>query len=125
MSHPPGVVRRKGMNTLHSIIHPVTDIEAAKAIHSALLGVEPHTDTPYYVGYNVGGVEIALNPQGHAQGLTGPVAQFGVEDLGAAVEAVVAAGATLVSAPTEVGGGTTIATVADKDGNVTGLIARS
>jgi len=113
------------MNTLHSIVHPVTDIEAAKAIHNALLDVEPHTDTPYYVGYNVNGIEIALNPQGHAQGLTGPVAQFEVDDIGAAVEAAVAAGATLVSAPAEVGGGTTIAAVADKDGNVTGLITRS
>lgn len=35
------------MNSIHSIVYTVTDIDASKAVHTALLGVEPHTDTPY------------------------------------------------------------------------------
>ena len=110
------------MNTLASIVHPVRDLAAAKAIHTALLGTGPHTDEPYYVGFNVGGVEIGLNPRGHEDGMPAPVAFIRVDDLDAAVNEVVAAGATLAGAPRAVGGGTRIATVTDADGNTLGLI---
>ena len=45
--------------TLANINFPVTDLDAAKKAFGALLGVEPHTDTPYYVGYTVGGNDAA------------------------------------------------------------------
>ena len=48
--------------TIRSLVIPVSDVAAAKAIYSALLG-SPHTDEPYYVGYNVDGFEVALNPK--------------------------------------------------------------
>ena len=32
-----------------TIVYPVRDLEAAKAVYAALLG-QPHTDQPYYVG---------------------------------------------------------------------------
>lgn len=113
------------MNTLFSIIHPVRDVNAAKAIHTALLGTEPHTDQPFYVGFNVGGVEIGLDPHGHQNGMTAPVPYVHVADLEAAVAEVVAAGATLAGAPRAVGGGTRIATVTDADGNTLGLVERT
>jgi predicted enzyme related to lactoylglutathione lyase len=113
------------MNTLFSIVHPVRDLDAAKAIHTALLGTGPHTDQPYYVGFNVGGVEIGLNPRGHQHGQTAPVPYVLVADLEAAVAEVIEAGATLAGAPQDVGGGTRIATVTDADGNTLGLIQRS
>ena len=112
------------MNSIHSIIYNVADVDAAKAIHTALLGTEPHTDQPYYVGYNVGGVEIALTPQGAQEGLTAPLAHILVADLDAALTEVQEAGATLASEPKDVGGGL-IATVTDPDGNTLGLIQRS
>ena len=113
------------MNTLHSIVHPVRDLDAAKAIHIVLLGVEPHTDQPYYVGFNVGGVEIGLDPQGHSKGHTAPIPYIRVADLDSAVADVVAAGATVANAPQDVGGGTRIATVTDADGNTLGLVQAS
>jgi predicted enzyme related to lactoylglutathione lyase len=113
------------MNTLQSIVSPVRDLDAAKAIYTALLGTEPHTDQPYYVGFNVGGVEIGLNPQGHQQGMTAPVPMIHVADIDAALAEVQKAGATLADAPHDVGGGTRIATVTDADGNTLGLIQRS
>ena len=112
------------MNTLHSIVHPVRDLDAAKAIQTALLGTGPHTDEPYYVGFDVGGVEIGLDPHGHQKGLTAPVPYFLVADLDAAVAEVLEAGATLAGEPQSVGGGTRIATVTDPDGNRLGLIQR-
>lgn len=113
------------MNTLASIVHPVRDLQTAKAIQTALLGVEPHTDQPYYVGFNVGGIEIGFDPQGRENGLNAPVPYIRVPDLEAALADVLAAGATLAFEPQEVGGGTRIARVTDPDGNVLGLIQNS
>lgn len=124
MSHSSAGVRHEGMNTIHSIVYTVSDLDAAKAIHTALLGTEPHTDTSYYVGYNVGGVEIALAPNGSQESVPAPVAHVLVADLDAALAEVQQAGATLASEPTDVGGGL-IATVTDPDGNTLGLIQSS
>jgi len=113
------------VNTLQSIVYPVRDLDAAKAIHTALLGTEPHTDRPFYVGFNVGGIEIGLDPHGHEKGLTVPVPYIRVADLDAALTEVQEAGATLAGEPQDVGGGTRIATVTDADGNSLGLIQGS
>lgn len=112
------------MNTIHNIVYTVGDLDAAKAIHTALLGTEPHTDQPYYVGFDVGGVEIALTPQGDQKGLTAPVAHVLVADLDAALAEVQKAGATLASEPKDVGGAL-IAAVTDPDGTTLGHIQGS
>jgi predicted enzyme related to lactoylglutathione lyase len=109
-------------NGLASIVFPVDDLEASKPLFTALLGVEPHTDTPYYVGYNINGLEIALNPHAKHQGQTSGIGYWSTAEIDAEIAILVAAGATVVSPPAEVGGGTTIATVADPAGNVIGLI---
>lgn len=111
------------MNNLQSIVYPVRDLDTAKAIHTALLGTEPHTDQPYYVGFNVGGIEIGLNPHGHQNGPQVGVAYIHVADLDAALNEVQKAGATVAGEPQDVGGGTRIATVTDPDGNTLGLIS--
>jgi predicted enzyme related to lactoylglutathione lyase len=113
------------MNTLQSIVYTVRDLDAAKAIHITLLGAEPHTDQPYYVGFNLGGVEIGLTPAQDPAGDTGPIVYIGVADLDAAVAEVQDAGASLAGAPNDVGGGTRVATVTDADGITLGLIRRS
>ena len=38
--------------TIRSLVVPVSDLNAVKAVYTELLGA-PHTDQPYYVGYNV------------------------------------------------------------------------
>lgn len=112
------------MNTFDNIVYTVSDLEAAKTIHRALLGTEPHTDQPYYVGFNVNGIEIGLAPLS-PDGRAVPVAHIRVADLDTALADVQKAGATLVDQPRDVGGGTLIATVGDPDGNVLGLVQRS
>jgi predicted enzyme related to lactoylglutathione lyase len=102
---------------IRSIVVAVTDLEAAKAVYSALLG-EPHTDQAYYVGYNVGGFEVGLNPAGDG---AGPVAFADVEDLDATREALLAAGATEREAPRQVAPGARVCVLADPDGNPIGL----
>ena len=46
---------------IRAVVVPVSDLDAAKAVYTALFG-EPHTDQPYYVGYNVNGFEVSLAP---------------------------------------------------------------
>ena len=45
--------------TIRSLVIPSSDLEASKPVYTALFG-EPHTDQPYYVGYNVDGFEVEL-----------------------------------------------------------------
>ena len=108
---------------LKTIIYPVADLAAAKAVYTALLG-EPHTDQPFYVGYNVDGQEVGLNPQGRAQGLTGATGFWHVTDVKAAVQELLDAGAAIGLEPRDVGGGTVLATVTDAEGNIIGLISK-
>jgi predicted enzyme related to lactoylglutathione lyase len=107
---------------IRTVLHPVSDVEAAKAVYSALLGIAPQTDSAYYVGFDVAGQHIGLLPGGGPQGLTSPVAYWHVDDIEAKLAEVTAAGATVKDAPNEVGGGRVVASVIDTDGNVLGLI---
>ncbi len=107
---------------IKTVLHPVSDVEKAKVVYAALLGVEPSTDSAYYVGFDVAGQHIGLLPGGGPQGLTSPVAYWHVDDIEATIAAVTAAGGTVKDAPNEVGGGRVVASVVDLDGNVLGLI---
>ena len=107
---------------IKTVLHPVSDVEKAKAIYTALLGIEPQTDSAYYVGFDVAGQHIGLVPGGGPQGLTSPVAYWHVDDIEAKLAEVTAAGATIKDAPNEVGGGRVVASVVDLDGNVLGLV---
>ena len=103
------------------VLHPVTDLAAAKAVYTALLGVPPQTDSPYYVGYEAEGQQIGLVPGGGPQDMTSPVAFWQVPDIEAKLAEVTAAGATVKETPHDVGGGRLVATFTDPDGNVLGL----
>jgi predicted enzyme related to lactoylglutathione lyase len=107
---------------IKTVLHPVSDVEKAKAVYTALLGIEPQTDSAYYVGYDVGGQHIGLLPGGGPQGLTSPVAYWHVDDIESKLAEVTVAGATVKDAPNEVGGGRVVASVIDPDGNILGLI---
>ena len=103
--------------TIRSLVVPVSDLAAAKAVYTALLG-SPHTDEPYYVGFNINGFEVGLNPAGEGGG---PVAYADVEDLDAARETLLAAGATERDAPRQVAQGARICVLEDLDHNPIGL----
>jgi predicted enzyme related to lactoylglutathione lyase len=110
---------------MHTVIYPVADLASAKRLYSALLGVAPYMDTAYYVGYQVGGQEVGLDPHGHSKGLAGPLGYWHVDDITARLQQLVDAGGVVQQAITEVGGGKRIAHVRDADGNLIGLLQRS
>src|SRR5256886_16618267 len=80
---------------LRTVIYHVSDLERAKAWYSKAFGVEPYFDESFYVGLNVGGYELGLDPdtKGVAPGAGGAVAYWGVPDVDAAVRHFTAAGA--------------------------------
>jgi predicted enzyme related to lactoylglutathione lyase len=108
---------------LRTAVYKVTDLEKAKAWYSDLFGIEPYFDEPFYVGYNVGGFELGLDPD-----LTGVMSgnsvsvYWGVADAKAAVEQLRSKGATVHFEPQDVGGGIIVASVLDPFGNVFGII---
>ena len=106
---------------IKTVLHPVSDLAAAKAVYEALLGVAPQADSPYYVGFEAEGQQIGLVPRG-AQTATTTVAYWNVADIEAKLAEVTAAGATVADSPHDVGGGRLVATFADVDGNILGLI---
>jgi len=107
---------------IKTVLHPVSDLAKAKAVYTALLGVPPQSDTPYYVGYEAEGQQIGLVPSGGSQAMTSPVAYWHVPDIEAKLAEVTAAGAAVKDAPRDVGGGRLVASFTDPDGNVLGLI---
>ncbi|HEX3795955.1 MAG TPA: VOC family protein [Acidimicrobiales bacterium] len=107
---------------IKTVLHPVSDLAKSKEVYAALLGVAPQADAPYYVGFEAAGQHIGLVPTGGPQDMASPVAFWHVSDIDATLAAVTAAGATVKEAPHDVGGGRLVATVADPDGNVLGLL---
>ena len=107
---------------IKTVLHPVSDLAAAKAVYTALLGVAPQADSSYYVGYDAEGQHIGLVPGGGPQGMSSPVAYWHVTDIEAKLAEVTAAGAKVKDAARDVGGGRLVATFTDPDGNVLGLI---
>src|SRR5271155_728089 len=107
---------------IRTVLHPVSDLDAAKAVYPALLGVAPQSDAPYYVGFEAEGQQIGLVPGGGPQGMTSPVVYWHVPDIEAKLAEVTAAGATVKEAAHDVGGGRLVAAVTDPDGNVLGLL---
>jgi predicted enzyme related to lactoylglutathione lyase len=107
---------------IKTVLVPVSDLPAAKAMYSALLGMSPQTDAAYYVGFDAGEQHIGLLPGGGPQGMSSPVAYWQVPDIEAKLAEVTAAGATVKEPPREVGGGRVVASVTDPDGNVLGLL---
>ncbi len=105
---------------LRTVIYPTDDLEASKAWFTALLGVGPYFDQPFYVGYDVGGYELGLNP--NAALADGAVTYWGVPDADVALAALVAAGATVHQPVTDTGDGIRVAEVREVGGSVLGII---
>jgi predicted enzyme related to lactoylglutathione lyase len=105
---------------LRTVIHPVTDLDAAKRWWTELLGFGPYFDEPFYVGFEVAGYELGLLPD--AQPSDGALVYWGVDDCQAAMDAALALGATVHVAAAEVGEGIVTGTVTTPDGGIVGFI---
>jgi predicted enzyme related to lactoylglutathione lyase len=108
---------------LRTLIYNVDDLEKAKAWYAAVLGHEPYFDQPFYVGFNVGGFELGLDPD--MSGVTrgnSETGYWGVENIESAFERIKATGAEVAAEVTEVGGGIKFASFKDPSGNTFAII---
>ena len=104
--------------------YKVSDITKAKEWYTDVLGVTPYFDDPFYVGFNVAGYELGLQPEegSAATKITNVVAYWGVSDVQATYDELLGKGAIQLEKPTDVGGGIIVAAVLDPWCNAFGII---
>lgn len=108
---------------LRTAIYHTPDIAAAKLWYMKVLGFPPYFDQPFYVGFNVGGFELGLSPDGgpdDSKPASG--AYWGVKDIAAAHARLLELGAAPRTEIQDVGEGIRVADVLDPWGNVFGII---
>jgi len=105
------------MRNIKLLVFPVKDIEKAKIFYSKFLGTEPYADSPYYVGYRIGDLEVGLDPNSS----DGPISYTDTDDIKVSLDEMISVGGEVVQQPHDVGGGLMIAQLKDGNGNTVGL----
>jgi predicted enzyme related to lactoylglutathione lyase len=109
---------------LRTAKYSAKDLDRAKAWYAEVLGFAPYFDEPFYVGFNVGGFELGITPDGDAKPKRpeAGIAYWGVKDATTAYARLIEMGATEHEAIADVGEGIKIGSVWDPFGNVLGVI---
>jgi predicted enzyme related to lactoylglutathione lyase len=108
---------------LRTLIYKVNKLEEAKAWYTEVVGKPPYFDQPFYVGFNVGGYELGLQPaEGPINTGDNVTAYWGVTDAATAYDMLIKKGAEPFENIQEVGEGILVATVKDPFGNLFGII---
>lgn len=105
------------MKDVSLIVYPAADMDKAKRFFRELTGADPYAESPQYVGYKNGDMEIGLVPNA----APGALAYWTVSDIAASVKALVDAGGTVVQDVMDVGYGLLVANVKDPNGSIVGL----
>jgi len=100
---------------------PKEALQDAKAWYTKAFGVEPYFDEPFYVGFEIGGYELGVQPMESTAG-DNIATYWGVSDIKAEYQKFLDNGAVQVEEPTNVGGEIMTGTVKDPWGNLIGLI---
>lgn len=104
---------------LRSIIYPSANLEADTKFWEGVTGKKPYFAETYYVGFDVNGNELGLDPNSpHSY----PVTYWLVENTAEATAQILASGASVNTEPNDVGGGMMMATFKDPSGNIFGII---
>jgi predicted enzyme related to lactoylglutathione lyase len=111
------------LQKLRTVIYHVADLQAAKEWYIKATGVQPYFDEPFYIGFDINGYELGLDPSmknvsagNHSE------SYWAVESAREAADKFVSLGATLVQDVTNAGGTIHVAIVADPFGNHIGFI---
>lgn len=106
---------------LRTAIYPAPDLAKARDWYAQVLGVPPYFDQPFYVGFNVGGFELGLVPDG-TPGVNGPQPLWGVANIDQVLQRLLELGAQTLDPVQDVGDGIKVGAVKDPFGNRLGLI---
>ncbi|MEL6538100.1 MAG: VOC family protein [Bacteroidota bacterium] len=104
---------------------PGKELEKARAWYTNAFSTVPYFNEPFYVGFNIGGYELGLQPEEQDQdGVRGSnsVTYWGVEDIQVSYDHFINLGARVHEEPHSVGGPLLVGSVWDPWGNLIGLI---
>lgn len=109
---------------LRTVVYKVDNLTKAKEWYSKAFTQEPYFDEPFYVGFNIGGYELGLQPIEGADNIIGNsvITYWGVDDIEKAIQNMLDLGAAKKDEPLDVGGGVVVASVTDPWNNIVGLI---
>lgn len=111
------------LKKLRTVIFHTQELRSAKDWYIKTLGVEPYVDEPHYVGFDIKGSELGIDPDmTNIEAGNQTVAYWAVDDVTVASTHFITCGATLIQPVTNVGGNIKVAVVSDPYGNHIGLI---
>lgn len=118
------IMKKTSILGLRTTIYKVNDIKKARDWYAKAFETEAYFDEPYYVGFNIGGYELGLQPEEGAKGekIESIVSYWGVEKIQEVYDRLISVGATENEKPYNTGGEMMTATLKDPFGNVIGLI---
>src|SRR6266702_3031420 len=98
---------------LRTVVYYVRDLQKARMWYTDVLGMKPYFDEPFYVGFNVGGYELGLHPDGadRSNNTGGISAYWGVEDAEEEFNRLLALGASPFEKVQDVGEGIKVGVV--------------
>lgn len=108
---------------LRTTIYKVKDISKAKEWYALAFETKPYFDEAFYVGFNIGGYELGLQPEEKPLSKSDAVVSYwGTNDVEANFQRLLNLGAIAHEKPQNVGGEIVVATLKDPWDNVIGLI---
>jgi len=109
---------------LRTCAYLVADLKEAKDWYSKAFDAKPYFDEPFYVGFNIGGYELALMPQAESPASKSEslLTYWGVNDIQAVYNKLIDLGAISHEEPKNVGGELMVASVKDPWDNIIGII---
>ncbi len=108
---------------LRTIVYHVNDLEAAKNWFYQVFEISPYFDEPFYVGYNIGGYELGLDPDPslYTNG-NNTITYWGVDSIETCFEKFKSLNIKIHDEPRNVGGDIWVGAIIDPFGNIIGLI---
>lgn len=109
---------------IRTVIYKVGDISVAKDWYTEAFGIQPYFDQPFYMGFEIGGYELGLQPEENPtkDKVESVITYWGVEDINMEFNRFLSLGATVHEKPQDVGEGIMTASLKDPWGNIIGLI---
>lgn len=108
---------------LRTTIYKVSDINKAKEWYARAFQTQPYFDQPFYVGFNIAGYELGLQPEEDVLAKSDAVVSYwGVENVEETFNYFLSLGAIAFENPQNVGGEIVVATLKDPWDNIIGLI---
>ncbi|MDO8732806.1 MAG: VOC family protein [Actinomycetota bacterium] len=105
---------------LATVIFPTADLQASRTWWQQALGKEPYFDEPFYVGFDLNGYELGINPGAPID--NGPVTYLRTENIERAFSQFIDNGCTIVGGISAVGEGIRVGELRNPEGFVFGVI---